>query len=102
MNIFRAWKRDALGWFIEMQVGGQKDWGINWNRFISRNAGDRLSTATWTVPGNITKISQQEDSEGNQAKITIETPVKGTYWCTHLMQTIQGIKEPFRFRVIVK
>jgi len=98
MDIFRKWRKDAVGWYIEMDIGGQKDWGIDWNRFIA--SGDALYTASWTMPASITKISQQES--GNLAKVTIATPAGGVFSCSHLLTTALGIRESLAFRVIVR
>lgn len=99
-DIVRAWRRDSVGDFIEMDVGEIKPYGIDYTNFLSEVVGDTLAQSEWTIGAGLTKNS--ENVSGKVAIVNLEAIGAGTFACSHKMTSGQGVIEITNFRVIVK
>ena len=63
MDNDNAWKTDAEGYFIELDVGEKKDYALDWTEFL---AGDVIATVVWTVPAGVTKVQQAQTTTTGQ------------------------------------
>lgn len=92
-----AWKLDAQGYYIEMEVGERKDYSIDWEDFLESLA---ITASAFTLGAGLTKVS--EEISGDLTKVTINADTAGTHSCSHLLTFgAAGFKEVTLFRVRV-
>ena len=95
-----GWKSDRLGWYLEMDPGGRKDWALDWTLFI---AGGAIATATWTLGSGVSSV--QETTSGAITQIWLlagAAAARVSASCTLTLAGTPTLRETFTFRIIVR
>lgn len=99
VDAVKAWKRDAIGRFIEMNAGEQKPYSIDWTEFLSAHPGDTIASVVWTIPAPLILLAQA--IAGNVSQMRLSAPVAGVVMCSVTMTSQYPVVEIEPFRVIV-
>lgn len=92
-----AWKKDSIGYFIELPVAGKKDYSIDWSEFLP--VGTVITDAAWNGPAGVDITDKVIAQLVTQAKI--RAVQAGEHPCSVTITWAGGV-QPVPFRVLVK
>ncbi|MCW5623912.1 MAG: hypothetical protein KIT73_04235 [Burkholderiales bacterium] len=106
-----AFREDARGFYVEKDPDATLDYHMAWSRLLD---GDTISTAMWTVPAGLTKVSQSVNVSpvvvdrvthpaGSVATVWLSGGTAGAeYAVTCRVVTVGGRTDERSFRVVMR
>lgn len=98
-EVIHAWKRDAAGLYIEMEIGEKKDYSHD---FIDATSVGAISEAPLTLPAQIAQIAGPTEIDGKLVKFWLHAiGPAGVYACSLKIKS-GNLEDIVPFRVVVK
>lgn len=92
-----AFKKDALGFYIDKDPNANLDYEIDWTRWLD---GDAITGSVWTVPAGLNKTSESQTT--SKAKVWLSGgTLAATYTVTNRITTASGRVDDQSFRVMM-